>query len=587
MAVSVSRLPDTQGTMQQLVNVSEPIASGMSRVHAASNGQEAPTISNYFSQSQVALALVIGKSRPAGLSMKGIYCLLFFKPIDLTYVLISAGYLQQLKNRVQVRQGLSPGKNQRFIDTAEFWKDQFVRLHEEKKACDETIRQIEEERNNLVQNQQNQSIINGQSQEKQPPDLFASSGHRGVTTPSSSPITDQPLAILPVKRRATSQDVLDWLQDRQNQLPVPVESVGKYELNINRKILNLIRQRVELDQLCQQEIHSTYLENVEQKCNAVLTFMNDIINKSISPQSLHIQTIHDRQTEVLFQLLFCHLDLTYQSCFRSLTCLCQTIPGRAKRHTIVYGLVKFFGDALAQLTLFCTSQAELDLNIEQRRDPKRARIEKSSKGENIIIKGLSNCLVSILLNLEWKQGQISHTDVLEGILFFILRRTGAIISEIAFREQVASSDLPGNIAKMDGSEKRTQQHAARFECRYMWQIIQAALGRSDTTRKELIMKVLAGSTTSATRRAVATPLEGLVGGLLEKEKRRLQSTLVQSIIGGGPTLAFQDVLKLRPKPETEDVEPPNECDDLEKNGSNWFIDSIWALVGWDMMMSED
>ncbi|KAH8801667.1 hypothetical protein F5884DRAFT_523553 [Xylogone sp. PMI_703] len=567
MVASISKPLGLHEMGQQSADCSKESSSSSIDLVPEARKLGAADLSSHFNQSQIALALVIGKTRPEGVSMKE--------------------YLQQLKARVKVRRGLTPGQSQRFIDTVEFWKDQYMRIHEEKKRCDERISKLQAEKHDFIRKH---SLSSGQNQ-KQPLDLFASNDHNGVTTPSSSPINDQSIAVPPRKRRATSEDIVDWLQGKQNQVPRSEEAVGKDPLHISRQILILIRQRVELDRLCQQEIYSTYLGDVEQKCTTILQLMTNILNKSISQQFSR----QDRQTGILLQLLFHQLDLSYRSCFDSLTHLCQTIPGRAKRHTIVYNLVKFFGDALALLRSLCSSQSDYDSSREAHRGAKRARTEKPPTTENAVMNHLSTCLASILLNLNWQETQSSHADILEGILYFILRRTGALVSEITFKEEVASSDLPGNISKTDGTEDSTKQHAIMLECRYVWPVIQAAFGGNDAARKGLIMRVLArnpSSTVKGKGTVSMPPLggDGSAGELLGKEMMRLQYTLVRSIIGEVPEVPFQEVLKLPFKPETEEAEaeagPLTEGGDVEKDGSNWFIDSIWTLIGWDLLMSE-
>lgn len=366
----------------------------------------------------------------------------------------------------------------------------------------------------------------------------------------------------------------------------PSQIEAEYLL-IDGVVLQLIRERAKLNISLRTEIHPTYIEDVERNCKALLKLMNNVIQNIMSLQYPDINKDRNTNDEPLLQPLFHQLDLSYQCCFDGLTGLCQTILGRGKRHAIIYGLVKFFGDAIAVVTASCVSQAEYELNRNLQPHQKRQRTDKGREGDNPTAKSLTACLVSVLSSLHWQEGQNSHADTLEGILFYILRRTGCIISQITFKEEVVSSNLLRHISKANGADSGVAERAATLESWYIWQIIQAALGGSDPDRRDLVMKVLAKNVTLATGAGVVGQTKrGLTGGLLENEKRKLQSTLVQSIIGESPELAFMDSLKLPSRPDIEEAPPSTMDDDGNENKIHWFIESIWALVGWDMVMSE-
>jgi hypothetical protein len=242
---------------------------------------------------------------------------------------------------------------------------------------------------------------------------------------------------------------------------------------------------------------------------------------------------------------------------------------------IIYKMVSFFNKSLNLLHNLSNLQTKHEAaqdNLRPRH--KRSRTEDS---EYIVNKYLANSLSCIVHSLEWKAQKPGHTDLLEGMLFCILEHTGRLVSEAVFGEHVATSDNPGNIAKYDAL---VASGSFKNESRYMVQILQAALCGS--TRKELIAKVL---TQGGTNEKIQFHLEGstlssaLSSDLLFRTKKLLQSTLVKSAVGGHDL----DTLRL-PTPPIEELEPQVETsDEIEKYGSEWLIENVWAIIGWDII----
>lgn len=255
--------------------------------------------------------------------------------------------------------------------------------------------------------------------------------------------------------------------------------------------------------------------------------------------------------------------------------LCHTIPGRSKIPEIVYRMVTLFKNSLNLLRTLAELQVEYEVAQERRRPKhKRSRIEGREYAVN---KYLASSLATILHRLEWKSQQPGHADLLEGMLFSLLEPTGRLISKAVFCEHVAISDNPGNISKNDDPDCSGD---FKNESRYIVQILRAALGSSE--RRDLISQVLStrlqtpGNTESIDGSA---PSAIKSGDLFSKAKKLLQSTLVKSAVGG----ADLETLRL-PTPPIEDDEMLVEVDDeIEKYGSEWLIESVWGIIGWDMI----
>ncbi|KAE9372298.1 hypothetical protein N431DRAFT_439408, partial [Stipitochalara longipes BDJ] len=163
------------------------------------------------------------------------------------------------------------------------------------------------------------------------------------------------------------------------------------------------------------------------------------------------------------------------------------------------------------------------------------------------------------------------------MLFCVLEKAGRLVSEAVFAEHVATSDNPGNISKADDP---LSSGLVKHESRYLVQILQAAVGGSK--KRELIAQVLAQGkpTLNSQNRATESVISAaLSGDLLSKVRKLLQSTLVKSAVGG------LDLQTLRlPTPPLEEAEMQVEIEgEVEKYGSEWLIQSIWGIIGWDLI----
>lgn len=242
---------------------------------------------------------------------------------------------------------------------------------------------------------------------------------------------------------------------------------------------------------------------------------------------------------------------------------------------VVYRLVTFFKQALTHLHSLSTIQAEYEVarNCE-RPSHKRSRTEES---EYIVTKSLASSLASIVCGIEWKAGQYGHAELLEGMLFCILEHTGRLVSEAIFAEHVATSDNSGNISKVNDP---APNESVKHESRYIVQILQAAFGGMQ--RRELIAHILAsGKSISNGQAHLAGSASSLAlsNNFFSKFKKLLQSTLVKSAVGG-PDL---ETLRFTTPPIEETELVVEARDAFEKYGPEWLVQSVWSLVGWDMI----
>jgi hypothetical protein len=92
-----------------------------------------------FTQSQLSLALSIQKSRPTNITTRGMYTTHTSSRFSN---LASADYCLQLRKHIKL--GKPPkGEEQRYIDTVEFWRDQYSTLYLEKQRLAARVAQLE------------------------------------------------------------------------------------------------------------------------------------------------------------------------------------------------------------------------------------------------------------------------------------------------------------------------------------------------------------------------------------------------------------------------------------------------------------
>jgi hypothetical protein len=260
------------------------------------------------------------------------------------------------------------------------------------------------------------------------------------------------------------------------------------------------------------------------------------------------------------------LALSFRSCVEALNTLCRTILGRQKRFEIVYRLVNFFSRSLDHLHTICNIQAENELATRKLRH-KRQKTES----EYAINKYMTGMLTNVS-QVDWKVGQAAHSEVLEGILFSILNHTGRLLSNAVFKEHVSTSDRVGNITK-GGTE--ILPGAAKLETRCIVPILHAALGKS-TTRKELIARVLAERATDGSVK-MQTPSHRR--NLILKARKMIQSSLVKSAVGGEALQSLRTPNRPEEGQYTSDFVVP-----VDMYGSEWLLESVWALIGWELPM---
>ncbi|KAK2629322.1 hypothetical protein QTJ16_000142 [Diplocarpon rosae] len=519
--------------------VLRPESSEAARLCTQRSSQQAgvmapPKSSPKFTQSQLSIALAVTKSKPADL--------------------LTADYVQQLRKHIRTGRPV-PREQLRYIDTAEFWKDQYDKIYQEKKVLEDKFRCVEEANRQL-----SEKLRSGQiSDENGLSELANCHTHgRGHSRMRSE-------AGISRKRAARSQEV-DSSDDQELSFLASLENDN--HLRLSGYALQIMRQRDALQGAAQECSTLDQINKLTRNILQTTTLLEDPLANCCLPLKNLQASSEDSRTLFLLQQVFHQVALAFLGCFSAMDELFLTIPGRKKKREIVYRVVMLFRRTLDFLQIISGLQAEDErIDRSQHTRSKRARVETAEYAVN---KYLAQTLASTVKTLEWKHNQAGHTEILEGILFSLLEHTGRLISNSVFGEHVAASDNPGNISR---SLDAREDGVVSSESRYVVQVLHAVLGGSD--RKESVTGILASGQSSS--RGIGL-VSAAPGDMLSKTRKLLQSTLLKSTVGG---IELESLRLPRPPSESSDLQQDDAV--VEKYGKEWLLEIVWGLVGWDLV----
>jgi hypothetical protein len=253
----------------------------------------------------------------------------------------------------------------------------------------------------------------------------------------------------------------------------------------------------------------------------------------------------DSTSIALLRYLFCEIARGYRTCFRTLDRSQTSIVGRNSKATanIPYLLCSFFNNILDYLHKFSKTLAEGHQSQE---------VSSVEDTQFVVSKLITQMLISIIRDTEWKTERSTHRDILEGVISTIVDHVGILLSLSIFGENVGDSNLPGNIS--NETDTRSYSDLISYESRYLVPILSAALDVEK--EKEMI-----------------TPR-----GAREKAMEKVKRALTNSTIGANlATLKMPAKLEMDEEPLSMPEIPHHKTYSTE-----WLVESLWALVGWEV-----
>lgn len=318
-------------------------------------------------------------------------------------------------------------------------------------------------------------------------------------------------------------------------------------------MVRLRRERSNLDSVNNELLSDpNRIEDALKQVNSLLALLEHALLDCCPPLELYQPKKPwqgSRSFDLLRQVTY-QVNIGFQSCFTALNGICGTITGRAKKGFVIHGMVLFVGKAIELLHTLCKRQTE---------HQKPREVPGGEQDVYVVNKCLTNTIVSIILGLDWEVGKPGHVELLEGILFAILKHTGSLLSIAIFGQ-----DMPSKKKRRKDKNRTPPVDTTNTESLYMIQILYAALGGAK--KQSLVSRVL---------------MAGDGAELIEKAKRLIQGTLLKYTYGK------EHIESLRlPVLSAEEIEFPMVEYEGELHGHDWLINMATSIVGWDLVLPE-
>lgn len=329
--------------------------------------------------------------------------------------------------------------------------------------------------------------------------------------------------------------------------------------------LPLIKQSQELHNLSKDD--STTLETLSATLETTLKYMSDVV----------CQTVHTQQSALAHgdETFSKHITLSLQLvggafniCLHALKQLSSTIIGRQRNGPAISKLTSFFVNVLDQMQISCRRPDSATSTL---LDLVQASEDMDNKRQ-IVLKGLSNLLITMLASPAFDIEKTAHCDVLEFFWSKLLRRVGELLSQNVFGERISDSANPGGISMQKSPLLQPTEATItlKLEGSYLGDILRRSLDVNSNTSTGRLTRVLVGG---GSRPANATQ-----NVLLSQAREKLQHTLLQGVFGSDCG-SFLSALRL-PK-ESQEFWKNNSLPELERE--NNLLEEVWLAIGWDLI----
>ena len=198
---------------------------------------------------------------------------------------------------------------------------------------------------------------------------------------------------------------------------------------------------------------------------------------------------------------------------------------------------------------------------------------------------LCELAITIMAHLDIEKD--TDTEVLEGFLFFLLRRVGQGFKQFLFgveedyTSQAQDSNGTQSMAQANPSQRETvitEVAEAQAPC-LVW-ILEQALAYTANLNPTVQASRALGN---ARKRSTSSTSEPRTASLSALARRRLQHTLVTAVFGDQVRADFQPALKPPGTPLQEKLSA-NFARGIRTHGvKDWFKHEVWRIMGWDVL----
>lgn len=257
------------------------------------------------------------------------------------------------------------------------------------------------------------------------------------------------------------------------------------------------------------------------------------------------------------------IELAFDSVHRTLHKIANAKDGAQFKGQMTYYIVCLFESTLTALTQHCAKEAASEnpktkaVSGKKTAQQTRRREDQSPSKEKI---ETAQCLTDLLFTMvqSLDLARPEDKEVIEGFLFVVFNRVGKLLAYFTFVDWGPfSADCPIS-SSPEGfavvmSEKLTVANA-QLEARCLLNFLDKVLGHDSgmsTLHSEFLLPI----------------------------KDRLQKSLLEAVFGKNDP-SFKEGLSRPATPPPQHCDP-HQLEDLE--GSEWFVQGLWRLVGWDML----
>ncbi|RMJ26192.1 hypothetical protein PHISP_02935 [Aspergillus sp. HF37] len=253
---------------------------------------------------------------------------------------------------------------------------------------------------------------------------------------------------------------------------------------------------------------------------------------------------------------------------------------------VTYHIVCLYDTAMTALQKHCQTKAQQETtNTKPNARPTKQKNTKSRRAKTARNQGpspspsnpetgasaqIARLLGTMALSLDISRGE--HQELLEGFLFVLLTRIGKLLCLFMFQDLQLRPDLyadPTRIPLPEGlvgaEVSETSLRAAQMEAGHLIWLLERALAQLGACSPES-----------------SEALDGRVR-FVAKIKERTQRTLLQAVFGTD-TPSFCDALRRPDQPDSLGFEGLQS--EREKSGSDWFVQEVWRLLGWEMLQGQ-
>ena len=536
---------------------------------------------------QVALALIILRSKPCGLSLEGLCP--FPRFTDLAN--FSTDYFSQLRRHVRDGPQRTSAQEDQHLDSTEFWKQAYETSEAAQAKLLDRIYELE-------QNQT--SLGNGLTVLDMPVSPIAmKKGKRKnetVTKANSQSKRRIVLAKTPMPRDAVTEESADpgrttKVEECQNGV-FDVERLyclGSYADLVRTGSVTFMRHFFNLrQQISSRRSEPRPLQQaIEQLCRTATTLISD--SSAAVPLAVSNKKRSSQTPLVNLQSAALAIQRSYPTTVLGLDKLCTKSDITSGIGSVIYEIVVLFETILAKMSTLAIQQAEeMDESTQKAktartkpRAPEQSN-NPSSQDHHAIYQSLAQLAATLLTALN--PSKSSHLQILEGCLCAFLDHLGSSLSLAVFAETQPSQQSemffgilpPQGLRDMSTLDSGTAQRAVQLEAPYLIFILDDVM-------------TLIGGFPEIDRSPATSPFSfsGTSNdAFMTQIKERLQNTLLKGVFGDEDE-TFSNALRRSKRPESRvDGDTAVALGPAEQT-SEWLVSEVWRALGWSILADNE